>query len=216
MQEPGGQTMSQVKQERLLSVHGKQALCPGREWGPRSLHISCQENSDDSCGAFAYAGRHTIMQVGSSSNFGSPSLAPVPKVCIALNSCWKSDLTFSSSFSPWSAGVDSSAAALELAEANARLNGLPSTSYAFVKADVAAFMQSAVVEGRTWDVVVLDPPKLAPSKKVLDRAAAKYRKLNALAMQLVTPGGLLMTCSCSGAMTQSGLFSSVLQVSSPT
>lgn len=111
------------------------------------------------------------------------------------------------------AGVDSSASALELAEANARLNGLPTPSYTFVKDDVAAFMQAALAEGRTWDIVILDPPKLAPSKKVLDRASAKYRKLNSLAMQLVEPGGgLLMTCSCSGAMTQSGLFPAVLQV----
>lgn len=111
--------------------------------------------------------------------------------------------------------MDSSASALALAEANAALNGVLLSSITLVKDDVAAFMAAALAAGRSWDVVVLDPPKLAPTKKVLDRAAAKYRRLNALAMQLTAPGGLLMTCSCSGAMTQSGTFPTVLQVSGP-
>ncbi|GAQ87325.1 hypothetical protein KFL_003450110 [Klebsormidium nitens] len=107
--------------------------------------------------------------------------------------------------------VDSSASALVLAEANAAFNGVLPSSITLVKDDVAAFMAAALAAGRQWDLVVLDPPKLAPSKKVLDRAAAKYRRLNALAMQLTAAGGLLMTCSCSGAMTQSGAFPTVLQ-----
>lgn len=64
----------------------------------------------------------------------------------------------------------------------------------------------ALAERRRWDLVVFDPPKLAPSRKALDKATRKYRRLNALAIQLVEPGGLLMTCSCSGAMSQSGGF----------
>lgn len=48
--------------------------------------------------------------------------------------------------------------------------------------------------------------------QVLQRATAKYRNLNAMAIRLTKPGGLLMTCSCSGAMTQSGNFLSVIQV----
>lgn len=53
--------------------------------------------------------------------------------------------------------------------------------------------------------------QLAPSRKSLANATRKYRRLNALAMQLVEPGGLLMTCSCSGAMSQSGGFVPMLQ-----
>jgi hypothetical protein len=53
-----------------------------------------------------------------------------------------------------------------------------------------------------WDIVILDPPKLAPNRKLLDRAEAKYRYLNMAAMQALKPGGLLMTCSCSGAVAQ--------------
>jgi 23S rRNA G2069 N7-methylase RlmK/C1962 C5-methylase RlmI len=55
-----------------------------------------------------------------------------------------------------------------------------------------------------------DPPKLAPNRKVLPQALRRYRKLNAAAMKLVAPGGLLMTCSCSGAVAQSGGFVAML------
>jgi 23S rRNA G2069 N7-methylase RlmK/C1962 C5-methylase RlmI len=52
-------------------------------------------------------------------------------------------------------------------------------------------------------VVVLDPPKLAPSRKALPRALPKYTRLNQAAMRVVRPGGLLLTCSCSSAVTTS-------------
>lgn len=71
--------------------------------------------------------------------------------------------------------------------------------------------QEAALRGEQWDLVVLDPPKLAPSKKSLDRATIKYRALNRSAMRLVRPGGLLVTCSCSGAMTQSGEFGEIVK-----
>lgn len=58
-------------------------------------------------------------------------------------------------------------------------------------------------------MVVLDPPKLAPTRDALPRAERKYRSLNAAAARLVVPGGVLMTCSCSGAMTQSGGFTQI-------
>lgn len=65
------------------------------------------------------------------------------------------------------AGVDSSVPALELAKANASLNQIDASSINFVKADVGEYMKSALSEGRMWDVVVLDPPKLAPNRKVI-------------------------------------------------
>ena len=74
-------------------------------------------------------------------------------------------------------------------------------------------MLDADMGAQTWDVVVLDPPKLAPNRKALPRAAGKYKRLNTAAMRLVKSGGLLMTCSCSGAMTQSGDFLPMLKVS---
>lgn len=108
-------------------------------------------------------------------------------------------------------GIDSSLPALELAEENAKLNDFSSSRISFLKEDATKFMKAAISKEKSWDLVILDPPKLAPSRKVLQRATSMYRNLNALAMQLTKKGGLLMTCSCSGAMTQSGSFLSVLQ-----
>uniref|UniRef100_A0A7S3QZ82 S-adenosylmethionine-dependent methyltransferase domain-containing protein n=1 Tax=Dunaliella tertiolecta TaxID=3047 RepID=A0A7S3QZ82_DUNTE len=73
-----------------------------------------------------------------------------------------------------SSGVDTSAPALEMAQQNARLNNLSEEQVRFVRADVDAFMREEVASGRTYDVVVLDPPKLAPNKKGLPRARSKY------------------------------------------
>lgn len=75
-------------------------------------------------------------------------------------------------------------------------------------------MEEAISMNKQFDVLILDPPKLAPSKKVLPQAQQKYTKLNAAAMQLVAPGGVLMTCSCSSAMTQSGDFTKMLVAAS--
>nr|XP_009794742.1 PREDICTED: uncharacterized protein LOC104241503 [Nicotiana sylvestris]XP_016486212.1 PREDICTED: ribosomal RNA large subunit methyltransferase I-like [Nicotiana tabacum] len=108
-------------------------------------------------------------------------------------------------------GVDSSSPALELAKENVALNGLDSQRISFLREDATEFMKAAVSRNESWDIVILDPPKLAPRKKVLKSASGMYRNLNYLAMQLTKRGGLLMTCSCSGAMTQSGLFLRILQ-----
>jgi len=105
-------------------------------------------------------------------------------------------------------GVDSSAPAIELAKANAALNGLPLSggSVEFVKAEVSSYMKEQIKQGKAnnWDIIILDPPKLAPTKASLRKAVRKYTSLNAAAMRLVKPGGLLMTCSCSGAMAAAG------------
>lgn len=60
-----------------------------------------------------------------------------------------------------------------------------------------------------------DPPKLAPNKRALERAKQKYVKLNAAAMRLVAPGGLLMTCSCSGAVAQTDGLLPLVKVNTP-
>ena len=107
-------------------------------------------------------------------------------------------------------GVDSSGPALELAQKNAAMNDCPDVT--FVKEDASKFLDNAISKGLSWDILVLDPPKLAPSRKALTGAARKYVSLNTKAMKVVNPGGILMTCSCSGAMTQSpGEFSKVIQ-----
>ncbi|KAL6198764.1 hypothetical protein ACLB2K_028553 [Fragaria x ananassa] len=108
-------------------------------------------------------------------------------------------------------GVDSSLGAIELAKENIALNNMDPGILSFVKEDASAFMKGAISRNESWDIVILDPPKLAPRKKVLQNASGMYRNLNSLAMQLTRRGGLLMTCSCSGAMTQSGTFLRILQ-----
>ena len=105
-------------------------------------------------------------------------------------------------------GVDSSEAAITVAQRNATMNGF---NIEFERNDAAKFMRQAIDDGRKWDVVILDPPKLAPSRKSLPTATRKYVSLNMQAMKIVRPGGLLLSCSCSGAMTQSGEFPAVLR-----
>mmetsp|Transcript_16572 Transcript_16572/g.28055 ORF Transcript_16572/g.28055 Transcript_16572/m.28055 type:complete len:522 (+) Transcript_16572:23-1588(+) len=86
---------------------------------------------------------------------------------------------------------------------------------ALQQGDAVAVMKQFAAEGRTFDIVICDPPKLAPTRKSLDRAMNKYQKINSLAMSLVNntspKGGLLLTCTCSAAMSQSpGKFQEML------
>jgi len=108
--------------------------------------------------------------------------------------------------------VDSSESALRVAEKNAELNKVLD-KIKFVRADAFDFMQEAIDRGEsgTYDVVVLDPPKFAPSKQSLTKALPKYIGLNKRAMALLRPGGLLVTCSCSGAVTQEDLMPKILE-----
>ena len=95
--------------------------------------------------------------------------------------------------------VDASAPAMAAASRLAHLNGL-SGRIEFERADARDEMAALHRKRSGWDIVVLDPPKLAPSVKHLDKARGMYRKLNAEASRLVQRGGLLVSCSCSGAM----------------
>lgn len=102
-------------------------------------------------------------------------------------------------------GVDSSQEAIDTCHENAQLNGIDGDTVHFVRDDIAKFMkQSFEVDKKEWDVIVLDPPKLAPTVSGLERATRKYHSLNRDAIKLVSApkGGLLLTCTCSGAMTQ--------------
>jgi 23S rRNA (cytosine1962-C5)-methyltransferase len=96
--------------------------------------------------------------------------------------------------------VDSSAAALELARHNYALNGHDPDRHEFHDSDVTHYLQRAVEEERRFDMVILDPPAFAKSQSARERALRAYEALNALAARVVTPGGLMLTCSCSGAV----------------
>jgi 23S rRNA (cytosine1962-C5)-methyltransferase len=96
-------------------------------------------------------------------------------------------------------GVDASAAAVELAEENARLNGFEGMS--FVRADVFSHMQSLVEAGERFGLIVLDPPKFARARNAVEEAMRGYRRLQMLAVRLLESDGILVTCCCSGLIT---------------
>ena len=70
----------------------------------------------------------------------------------------------------------------------------------FLDADVNATLRRFVEEGRSFDAIVLDPPKFAPTVAHAERAARAYKDINRLAFKLLAPGGLLLTFSCSGGI----------------
>ena len=97
--------------------------------------------------------------------------------------------------------IDSSGPALERARANLALNGqLPAERAEWLEADVFQALRDFRKEGRTFDLIVLDPPKFAPSAAHAERAAKAYKDINLLSFRLLNPGGLLMTYSCSGGV----------------
>jgi 23S rRNA (cytosine1962-C5)-methyltransferase len=96
--------------------------------------------------------------------------------------------------------VDSSALAIETLKSNIELNQLTGATYTAVQSDVNKQLKKYREEGRKFDVIVLDPPKYAPSRSSLDKAARAYKELNRLGLSLLESGGLLATFSCSGAM----------------
>ncbi|MCA9267855.1 MAG: class I SAM-dependent rRNA methyltransferase, partial [Planctomycetales bacterium] len=94
-------------------------------------------------------------------------------------------------------GVDLDEAPLALARENAKLNRV---DIRFVQADVFPYMRDMLRSGRQYDVVVLDPPKLIRTRSEVEEGTRKHFDLNRLAMQLVKPGGLLLSCSCAGLL----------------
>jgi len=90
--------------------------------------------------------------------------------------------------------VDSSALALEYAEANARRNA---RTIEPLRADAFDALKMLIAQGEQFDVVVLDPPAFIKRKKDIPQGQAAYRKLNQLALALLADGGLLVSCSCS-------------------
>ena len=97
--------------------------------------------------------------------------------------------------------VDLSEDALALAKRNEELVHLCGTKTDYVAADVFDYLRKCRDAGRTFDLIVLDPPKFAASKGQLMKAARGYKDINLLAMKLLKKGGTLATFSCSGAVT---------------
>ncbi len=96
--------------------------------------------------------------------------------------------------------IDTSAPSLEMARSNVALNELDSTQVDYVTGDVFNLLRRYHTDRRTFDLIVLDPPKFATSKSDLMRASRGYKDISRLAFELLQPGGTLFTFSCSGLM----------------
>lgn len=96
--------------------------------------------------------------------------------------------------------VDSSQLAVDTLRENIVLNKFDTDKLTAITSDVNKQLRKFREEGETFDIVVLDPPKYAPSRSALDKASRAYKDLNRLGMLLLNKGGLLATFSCSGAM----------------
>ncbi len=96
--------------------------------------------------------------------------------------------------------VDSSALAIETLKQNIELNKFNSKNHIAIQSDVNKQLRVFKEDGKKFDIIILDPPKYAPSRSALDRAARAYKDLNRLGLLLLESGGLLATFSCSGAV----------------
>lgn len=98
-------------------------------------------------------------------------------------------------------GVDSSEAALTLARNNATLNGVADRCE-WIHEDVRTALDQFAAEGRVFDGVILDPPRMARTRGGLDRALQGYIRLNEAGLRVLKVGGILVTCSCSGLVSR--------------
>jgi 23S rRNA (cytosine1962-C5)-methyltransferase len=104
-------------------------------------------------------------------------------------------------------GVEISGEALELARRNQELNGL--TSVEWKEANAFDFLKAADQEGQRFDTIVLDPPAFARQKSNLASALRGYKEINLRALKMLSPGGFLITCSCSFHVSEADLLEAV-------
>lgn len=105
--------------------------------------------------------------------------------------------------------VDQDQDAVALSRDIFKLNGLAPEKYDFLAADVFKLLASFKEEGRTFDLLILDPPAFAKSQRAVEAAIDGYASLNRQAMALLRPGGLLATASCSARVTPEDFFNAV-------
>ncbi|HWZ19012.1 MAG TPA: class I SAM-dependent rRNA methyltransferase, partial [Ktedonobacteraceae bacterium] len=128
--------------------------------------------------------------------------------------------SYSGSFSVYAAltdektrvtSVDISVPAIEAARQNFILNGLDPNHHQFLVADVFDYLEEAKEAGEQFDVIVIDPPAFAKTQSARTQALKAYRRLNTLGMQVLRPGGVLVTCSCSGVIGMNDLLGALSQ-----
>ncbi|HEU0293510.1 MAG TPA: class I SAM-dependent methyltransferase [Anaerolineales bacterium] len=105
--------------------------------------------------------------------------------------------------------VDSSADALELCKQNIELNNLPTDRHTTLEGDIFQLLRKFRDENRSFDMIILDPPKFAPTAAHADKATRAYKDINLLAFKLLRPNGILVTFSCSGGV-DSALFQKIV------
>lgn len=105
--------------------------------------------------------------------------------------------------------VDVSAPAMEAARQHFSLNGLNPDAHAFLVEDVFDYLEGALHRGEQFDVVILDPPAFAKTQSARSQALKAYRRLNTLGMQVLRPGGILLSCSCSGVVGMDDLLGAI-------
>jgi 23S rRNA (cytosine1962-C5)-methyltransferase len=101
--------------------------------------------------------------------------------------------------------VDISEAAIEAARQNFELNGIDTAQHEFIVADAFEYLEAARIRGEVFDVVILDPPAFAKSQRAKEQALKAYQNLNSLGIQVLKPGGILLTCSCSNILSMDEL-----------
>ena len=105
--------------------------------------------------------------------------------------------------------VDSSADALALCQENIALNQLSPDRHSVIEGDVFHLLRKFRDEGRSFDMIILDPPKFAPTAAQAEKAARGYKDINLFALKLLRPSGRLVTFSCSGGI-DAGLFQKII------
>lgn len=105
--------------------------------------------------------------------------------------------------------VDTSQAALDIARQNVELNKLDLNKAEFVRDDVFQLLRNYRTQGEKFDLIIMDPPKFVENKNQLASACRGYKDINMLALQLLNPGGILLSFSCSGLMP-TDLFQKIL------
>jgi len=105
--------------------------------------------------------------------------------------------------------LDSSADALALAGKNLERNNLPAEKMHWLEGDVFKLLRTFRDQARSFDMIILDPPKFAPTAAQAQRAARGYKDINLLALKLLRPGGILVTFSCSGGV-KADLFQKII------
>ncbi|HMP17561.1 MAG TPA: methyltransferase domain-containing protein, partial [Gemmatales bacterium] len=96
-------------------------------------------------------------------------------------------------------GLDLDEECLETAQQNANLNQV---RVKFVQTDLFPWLRDSISRQQLYDVVILDPAKQTRDREDLDEALKKYLDMNRLAMQVVAPGGIFVTCSCTGLINE--------------